>query len=160
MTGQKLTWVMRLPRIDPPLGAGDPCMMRPLSWPARLFRQALPRRQRSCCYYHSMDMRAAARTVVRIHRILSQSAAGAEPGTDGEAADDLRHELLAASGLTADERRTAMLLLDEDCGIIVWREEGERRWTYQEGRHRARALMDAGARRIVVTREDDRDYDG
>jgi hypothetical protein len=42
-------------------------------------------------------------------------------------------------------------LLAEDCGICIWSPLGQRRWTYQDGRHRARALMDAGARRALVT---------
>jgi hypothetical protein len=49
-----------------------------------------------------------------------------------------------------------MLLLDEDCGIHIWRPPGERRWTCQEGRHRARALTDAGVRRVLFTVTDDR----
>jgi hypothetical protein len=168
LAGQKLTWVVRLPSIDPPLGAGDPCMARPISWPARLFRQVFPpRRIRDCCYYHSMDMRAVARAVVRIHRIirqvegpLSQPEADTRSATGAELADDLRAALLRTAGLTEEEGHVASLMLAEDCGIQLWLPEGERRWTYQNGRHRARALMDAGARRIVVSREDDRDYAG
>jgi hypothetical protein len=48
------------------------------------------------------------------------------------------------------------MLLDEACGIKIWRPPDERSWTYANGRHRARALMDAGVRRIVVTSEDAR----
>jgi hypothetical protein len=51
-----------------------------------------------------------------------------------------------------------ILQLLDACGIQIWRPLGERRWTYANGRHRARALMDAGVRRIVVTSEDDWRY--
>jgi hypothetical protein len=167
VTGRELTWVVCLPRIDPPLGAGDPCMVRPLSWCARLLRQAFPRRGvRKCCYYHSMNMRAVARAVVRVHKILiqveaplSQPEADTRSATGAELAEGLRDALLRTAGLTDEERRVATFMLAEDCGIQIWRPADERRWTYQDGRHRARALMDAGARRVVVSREDDRDYD-
>jgi len=49
-----------------------------------------------------------------------------------------------------------MLLLHEDCGIRIRRPTGQRRWTYDDGRHRARALMDAGVRRVLATVTDDR----
>jgi hypothetical protein len=55
-----------------------------------------------------------------------------------------------------DERDTAMLLLTEDCSIRIWRPAGLRRRTYQDGRHRARALIDAGVHRIPATVTDDR----
>jgi hypothetical protein len=143
-------------------------MARPLSWPGRLFRQIFPpRRARICCYYHRMDMRAVARAVVRVHRILrqvekllSQPEADTKSVADLELVESLRFALLRTAGLTEEEDHVAALMLAEDCGIQVWLPEGERRWTYQDGRHRARALMDAGARRIIVNREDDRDYVG
>jgi len=68
-------------------------------------------------------------------------------GLDGEEADELISQLLQDVGLTEVEQMTATLLLSEACGIQIWRPPGERRWTYYEGRHRARALMDAGVRR-------------
>jgi hypothetical protein len=74
---------------------------------------------------------------------------------DGEEAGELMFRLLGVARLSEDEHRTAMLLLNEICGIHLWRSPGRWRWTYQDGRHRARALMDAGVRRILVTVTDD-----
>jgi hypothetical protein len=72
-------------------------------------------------------------------------------GLDGDDADELTFRLLAERRLSEDEHSTAVLLLAEDCGIQISRSPGERRWTYDEGRHRARALMDAGVHRILIT---------
>ncbi len=156
---RKLVWVMRLPQIVPPFTEDqrgrDGCMMPPLTWRQRVLRQVFPRRGAlGCCYYHRQDFHAIAATVNAVHRQLRRS------GLDGEDADELRFRLLNEAALSEDERTTALLLLAEDCGIRIWRAPGQRRWTYQEGRHRARALMDAGVRRILVTVDDDRRFQG
>lgn len=153
--GRKLVWVMRLPQIDPPFTEDqrgrDGCMMPLLSWRQRVLRQVFPRRGvRDCCHYHRQDFHAIAATVNAVHRQVRRS------GLDGEDADELGFRLLEEGGLSEDERSTAMLLLAEDCGICIWRPPGQRRWTYQDGRHRARALMDAGVRRVLVTVADER----
>jgi hypothetical protein len=153
--GRKLVRVMRLPQIDPPFTEDqrwrDGCMMPPLTWRQRILRQVFPGRGvRDCCYYHRQDFHAIAATVNEAHRQLRRS------GLDGEKADELTSRLLEHAGLSEDERTTARWLLDEVCGIQIWRPSGQRRWTYQDGRHRARALMDAGVRRILVTVTDDR----
>jgi hypothetical protein len=125
-------------------------MMPRLTRPQRLARQVFPRRNvRECCHYHRQDFHAIAATVNAVHRRVRRS------GLDGEDADDLRYRLLEKASLSEDERTTALLLLDQDCGIRVWRPPGQRSWTYQDGRHRARALMDAGVRRIPITVTDD-----
>jgi len=77
-------------------------------------------------------------------------------GLEGEEEDEFVFRLLRDTGLTKREQMTATQLLSEDCGIQIWRPPRERRWRYQEGRHRARALMDAGVRRIIITSEDER----
>jgi hypothetical protein len=153
--GRKIAWVMRLPPIDPPFAEDqrwrDGCMMPPLSWRQRALRQIFPRRRaQECCYYHRQDFHAIAAAVNAAHRQLRRS------GLDGDGADDLKFRLLERSRLSEDERTTAALLLAEDCGIQISRSPGERRWTYHEGRHRARALMDAGVHRILITVTDDR----
>ena len=87
-----------------------------------------------------------------------------EPGTPaaapqwlaGEKADELIFRLTRESGLSQDERTTARRLIDEEGGIRLLRSPGQPRWSYEEGRHRACALMDAGVRRILVTISDDR----
>jgi len=159
MHGRKVIWVMRLPQIDPPFAENqrqrDGCMMPPITWRQRLLRQVFPRRGfQDCCNYHSQDFHAIAATVIRAYRQISRR------GVEGEEADELEFRLLRDSGLTEAEQMTATLLLSEACGIQVFRPPGERRWTYHEGRHRARALMDAGVRRILVNAEDDRRFRG
>ena len=155
MKGRKRIWVMRLPPIDPPFAEDqrerDSCMMPGLTWRERLLRQVFPRRDlRKCCYYHQQDFHAIAAAVNSVHRQLSRT------GLDGEEADELTFQFLKQSNLGEDERNTALLLLTGGCGIQLWRPLGQRRWTYYDGRHRARALMDAGVRRILVTMADDR----
>ena len=81
-------------------------------------------------------------------------------GLEDEEADELMFRLLQEAGLTEAEQMTATLLLTEACDIQIWRPQGERRWRYQDGRHRARALMDAGVRRIIVTSDDERRFRG
>jgi hypothetical protein len=152
---RKLAWVMCLPPIDPPFAEDQRwrggCMMPPLSWRERVLRQVFPRRGvRDCCYYHRQDFHAIAAAVNAAHRQLRRS------GLDGDDADELKSQLLEGSRLSEDERSTAMLLLAEDCGIQISRSPSERRWIYHDGRHRARALMDAGVHRILITVTDDR----
>jgi hypothetical protein len=159
MTGRKVISVMRLPQIDPPFAEDqrwrDGCMMPPITWPQRVIRQLFPHRDvRDCCYYHRLDWHAIAEAVLAVASQVNL----AEP--DSDETDDLKYELLEGAGLTDVEHTVAYLLLSEDCGIEIWRPAGQRRWTYQNGRHRARALMDAGVRRIVVTCTDDHDPDG
>ena len=155
MNGRKVIWVMRLPQIDPPFAEDqrwrDGCMMPPITWRQRLLRQIFPRRGvQDCCYYHGQDFHAIAAAVITTYRQVSRH------NLEGEQADELVSQLLQDTRLTETEQMTAMMLLDEDCGIQIWRPQDERSWTYANGRHRARALMDAGVRRIVVTSEDER----
>jgi hypothetical protein len=157
MNGRKVVWVMRLPQIYPPFAEDqrwrDGCMMPPITWRQRLFRQVFPRRGvQGCCHYHRQDFHAIAAAVITVYRQISRR------GLEGEEADELMFELLQDTGLTEAEQFTAMLLLSEDCGIQIGRPAGKRRWRYQEGRHRARALMDAGVRRILVTADDERRF--
>jgi hypothetical protein len=152
MNGRKIAWVMFLPRIDPPFSGDqrwrDGCMLSALTLPQRMMRQIFPRRSvRDCCYYHGQDFHAIAAVVNAAYR------QGHRRGLDSEEAAEFASGLLA--GLSGDERRTAQLLLSEECGIHIWRPLGERHWTYQDGRHRARALLDAGVRRILVATSDD-----
>jgi hypothetical protein len=138
VNGRRLAWVMRLPQIDPPFTEDqrrrDGCMMPALTWRQRALRQRAPRRGvQDCCHYHRQDFHAIAATVNAVHRQLRRS------GLDGEDADELTFRLLREARLSEDERDTATLLLDDDCGIRIWRPAAQRRWTYQEGRHRARA---------------------
>ena len=155
--GRTVAWVMRLPQIDPPFAEDqrgrDGCMMPSLSWLQRLRRQLLPRHGvRDCCYYHRQDFHAIAAVVNAAYRQLRRS------DLRGDDLDELRYKLVGEAQLSDDERTTALMLLDADCGIQIWRPPGERHWIYTEGRHRARALMDAGVRRILITATDDRRF--
>lgn len=159
MTSRKVIWVMRLPQIDPPFAfvedqrRRDGCMMPPITWRQRLLRQVFPRRGvQDCCHYHRQDFHAIAAAVITAYRQISRR------GLEDEEADELMFQLVRDAELTEAEQMTAMLLLSEDCGIQIGRPPGKRRWTYQEGRHRARALMDAGVRRILVTADDERRF--
>jgi hypothetical protein len=159
MTGRKVISVMRLPQIDPPFAEDqrwrDGCMMPPITWRQRVIRQLFPRRGvRDCCYHHRHDWHAIAEAVLAVASQMNL----AEP--DNDETDELIYKLLQGRGLTEDEQMVTTLLLLEGCGIEIWRPAGRQRWTYQDGRHRARALMDAGVRRIVVTCTDDHVSDG
>jgi hypothetical protein len=128
-------------------------MMPPITWHQRLVRQIFPRRNaRDCCLYHRQNLHLVAAAVNTAYQQMNRL------GLEGDDADDFIYQFLDNAGLTKAERMTAILLLDERCGIWVSRLPGERRWTYQDGRHRARALMDAGVRRILIRAEDDRRY--
>ena len=157
MNGRKVIWVMRLPQIDPPFAEDqrwrDGCMMPPIAWRQRVLRQVFPRRNvRGCCRYHGQDFHAIAAAVMTVYRQISRHS------LEGDEADELMFRLLEDAGLTKAEQMTATLLLSEDCGIRFWRPPGKGRWTYYDGRHRARALMDAGVRRILITSEDYRRF--
>jgi hypothetical protein len=150
---------MGLPQIYPPFAEDqrwrDGCMMPPITWRQRLLRQIFLRRSvRDCCLYHGQDLHAIAAAVISAYRQIS------DRGLEGEDADEFMSRLLQDSGLTEREQMTATLLLSEDCGIQIWRPPGERHWRYYDGRHRARALMDAGVRRILITSDDERRFRG
>lgn len=155
MTLLKTIWVIRLPQIDPPFTEDqrerDGCMMPPMTWRERVLRQVFPSRDvRDCCYYHRQNFHLIASAVNSVHQRLRAD------GLEGEKAEELMDRLLARAGLSSDERSTARFLLTDGCGIHLWRPTGHRRWTYHDGRHRARALMDAGVKRVLVTISDDR----
>jgi hypothetical protein len=155
MNGRKVIWVMRLPQIYPPFAENqrwrDGCMMPPITRRQRLIRQIFPRRNiQDCCHYHRQNFHAIAAAAITAYQQISRRS------LEDEEADELRSQLLRNSGLTKAEQMTATLLLSEGCDIRIYRPRGTRRWTYQDGRHRARALMDAGVRRMIVTADDDR----
>jgi len=103
-------------------------MMRPLSWPRPIARKLVPRRDvRDCCYYHRLDWYAIAKTVLAIAGQVNLA------GLNTDAMADRSHELLQDARLIDEERAVAGMLLAEDCGIEVWRQDGQRRWTYQNG---------------------------
>jgi hypothetical protein len=142
--GYRVIWVARLPQIDLPLEAPE-CMVPGISWAERVIRQAIPRRQvRDCCSYHAADWHAASKAAIRIAR----QAYRGDP--DEEELGDRVLDLAAAAGLSELEQQAAESLAYPGCGIDIGRAAGERHLSYMDGRHRARAMMDAGVRRTVI----------
>jgi hypothetical protein len=142
--GYRVIWVARLPRIDLPLEKPE-CMVPGISWPQRVIRQVRPQRQaRDCCLPHATDWHLASKAAIRIAR---QACRG---NPDEEELIDRLYELTEASGLPERERGAVWSLLWPGCGIFIDRHAGKR--GYFDGRHRARAIMDAGVRRTVIAR--------
>jgi hypothetical protein len=139
----KVIWIARLPQIDLPLEK-PPCMLPPISWPRRMVRQLIPRRQlRDCCMYHATDWHSVSRATIRIARQAARRSVASEEW------EDRLMELTAK--LPEPEREAAQSLLWPGAGIDIGRLAGQRQFSYADGRHRARAMMDAGVRRTVVT---------
>ncbi len=155
MNGKKVTWVIRLPRIDPPFSDGEyyPCMRARLTWPGRILRQVFPRKStRECCWAHGLDWHAISAAAVSI----AQARPDLLSRDDDEAGEEL-YELLRAAGLPKEERLHATFLLSPGCGVNLYRMQGEWRWQYYDGRHRAQGMMSAGVRRTVIDYSDDED---
>ena len=124
MKGRKVIWVVRLPQIDPPFAEDqrwrDGCMMPPITLRQRLLRQIRPRRNGwNCCLYHRQNLHAIADAVNTAYRQMSRL------GLEGDDADEFIYQFLDGAGLTKDERMTAILLLDNSCGIWVSRLPGD-----------------------------------
>ncbi|MEY9842518.1 hypothetical protein [Streptacidiphilus sp. EB103A] len=133
--------VRRLGRPEPFRGPG--CMPAASSRWRRWYRWLVPtRRPRTCCWYHGGDWH----TVSRLARQSLEHA-----GHQGAAAGDLaahadRHAL--ALGATVWQREALASLLDPADAI-----QPDGQGHYENGQHRAQALMDQGVRRTVVLRQ-------
>ena len=135
-----------MPAIDPSIDR--PCMTAPMPLLTRLARQVTGRTViRDCCQYHSMDWHQASAIAVTLARRLRR-----EHITDPNELYDRALELTRE--LSKDRGRAVRSLLSASDGIKVARLGEDRRnprqWTYQNGRHRTRAMLDAGVRRTVV----------
>jgi len=139
----RLRW---LATIDPSIDR--PCMTAPMPLLTRLAHQVTGRTViRDCCQYHGMDWHQASAIAVTLARRLRR-----EHITDYNELSDRVFDLI--NGLDGDLRRAVLSLLSPGVGIKVAR-LGEdprhpRHWTYQDGRHRTRAMPEAGVRRTVV----------
>jgi hypothetical protein len=135
------------------------CMQHGMPIRERLGRQIIRRGPRDCCYYHSIDWRKVALEAIRIAREIPLAAQmppipWEEPDTE-EAADayerawEPRHEmgqLAGACDLPERERKAVEELLSPATAISLGHEAGQRHLSYQNGRHRAHALMSTGVR--------------
>jgi hypothetical protein len=134
--------VVLLPRPKP--FREDGCMASGVPWWWHLWRQLVPRRGgRDCCWYHGGDWH----TVSRVAVCLAGQARDAGISFDDTAAYVGDHPDV----LTLSEwERDALLSLLEDTI------RPDARWPspegYNNGQHRAQALIDAGVRRTLIER--------
>jgi hypothetical protein len=144
-------------------GRSNRCMWRGMPLWERLGRQVVRRRPRDCCYYHGVDWR---RVAFEARRIAHQVPLAAQlppwwPEDDsGEAEKAYEHawqphrdarDLAAACDLPEREREAVWELLDPATAIWL-HHAGSSSLDYQNGRHRAHALMSAGVRWVPVIR--------
>jgi hypothetical protein len=140
------------------------CMLRGTPLRERLGRQVVRMRPRDCCYYHSVDWRPVAAEASRIAREVPLAAQMPPwfPEDDSDEAeqtyerawqshDDAR-DLAAACTLPERERKAIRELLSPATAIWLHHRAGSSSLDYQNGRHRAYALMSAGVRWVPVIR--------
>ncbi|MBF9130016.1 hypothetical protein I0C86_13760 [Plantactinospora sp. S1510] len=143
------TWVAQpvilLPRPEP--FREDGCMAAGVPWWRRLGRQLVPRRGgRDCCWYHGGDWHLVSRLAIR----LAARARSAGVGFDDTPSYVLDHS--DAQGLSEWEREALFsLMVDTIRPYAPW----PRREGYNNGQHRAQALLDAGVRRVLIERGSD-----
>jgi hypothetical protein len=140
------------------------CMRRGMPLWERLGRQAIRMRPRDCCYYHGVDWRTVAAEAVRIARAVPLAAQmppwWAEDDSDEaeqayERAWQPHHQaddLAAACDLPERECEAVQELLAPATAIWLHHLAGSPSLDYQNGRHRAQALMSAGVRWVPVIR--------
>jgi hypothetical protein len=142
------------------------CMRPGMPLWERLGRQVVPMRSRDCCYYHSVDWRRVAAEARRIAREVPLAAQpppsplfSEDDSDESEQAyerawqphHDVRN-LAAACGLPEREREAVEELLSPATAIWLHHLAGSSSLVYQNGRHRAQALMSAGVRCVPVIR--------
>ncbi|MFI7027007.1 hypothetical protein ACIBMZ_30310 [Micromonospora sp. NPDC049900] len=133
-------WVMVLPRPAP--FRKDGCMTAGVPWWRRLGRQLVPRRGgRDCCWYHGGDWHIVSKLAIRL---------AAQAKAAGVSFEDTPSYVLDhpdSQGLTEWEREALFsLMVDTIRPAAPW----PRREGYNNGQHRAQALLDAGVRRILI----------
>jgi hypothetical protein len=136
------------------------CMRRGMPLWERLGRQAVRMRPRDCCYYHSVDWRRVAAEATRIAHEVPLAAQSPRREDDSEEAYERAwqpqwdaEDHAAACGLPEREREAVQELLSPDTAIWLAHEAGSSSLGYQNGRHRAHALMSAGVRWVPVIRD-------
>lgn len=135
----KAALVVTLPRPDLD-DDSRACMRAGLGWLGRLAGQVSPaRRDLGCCWYHQGDWHAVNRAAIRLVRRAREA---------GVAADDIAVDVVGQVeeyGLTGWEREAFESLFREPI-------QPEREIGYINGRHRAKAMLDLGVRRVLVCR--------
>jgi hypothetical protein len=141
------------------------CMRRGMPLRELLGRQIVRRRPRDCCYYHSVDWRTVAAEAGRIaHEVpLAAQLPPSWPEDDSDEAEDAHErawqphrdarDLAAACRLPEREREAVGELLSPATAIWLVHAAGSSSLGYQNGRHRAQALMSAGVRWVPVIRD-------
>lgn len=138
----KTQLVVALPRPTP--FREDGCMAAGVPWWRRLGRQLVPRRGgRDCCWYHGGDWQTVTRLAIRL---TGQAKA------DGLTFDDTAAYVFdhpVAQHLSQWEREALYSLLTD---TIRPHAPWPRREGYNNGQHRAQAMLDAGVRRVLIER--------
>jgi hypothetical protein len=135
--------VVLLPRPSP--FRADDCMAAGVPWWRRLGRQIVPRRGgRDCCWYHGGDWENVNQFAIRL---VEQAQRDGLPSAD-TAAYVLDHP--DVQRLTTWEREALYSLMAWPIRPYApW----PRRQGYNNGQHRAQAMLDAGVRRILIARD-------
>jgi hypothetical protein len=134
----RVAWVAALPRTSH--RSDDLCMTARGFLSRRLLRQLVPRRTgRECCWYHQGDWHTVSALAVKLLGTARRS--GIEDAQFYAWAVDEA----AAHDLTEWQTSALKTLLNPAVSIHVGK------GGYTNGNHRARAMLDAGVRRTVVT---------
>ena len=135
-------WVALFPRPRP---FREPCMATGTPWWLRIARQFAPRRSsKDCCWYHGGDWHRVSALAIRLAR-------GAR--TAGVEHDDIPSYALRRGAVLelSEWEREALHSLFEDT-VRPYGHLRDRRLRYNNGQHRAQAMIDAGVRRTLVER--------
>jgi hypothetical protein len=139
------------------------CMRRGMPLWERLKRQVVHGQPRDCCYYHSVDWHKVANEACRIAREVPLAAQLPpwRPGDDSDEAEeayerawkphDDAQDRAAACDLPEREREAVDELLSPATAIWLVH-AGSSPLDYQNGRHRAHALMSSGVRWVPIIR--------
>ena len=141
------------------------CMRRGMPRWEQLGRRVARMRPRGCCCYHSVDWRRVAAEAVRIAREVPLAAQTPPlwPEDHSDEAEEA-YERAWQPHRDADDLATACDLPERECeaikelldpGTAIWLHHlaGSSSLDYQNGRHRAHALMSAGVRWVPVIRD-------
>ena len=130
--------VIALPR--PNLTEGSACMLSGMPWLRRLGRQIVPRQEAGeCCWYHGGDWHVVSRMAIRI---FVEARRRVPIPTEAQTDAVQQTSIAGITGWTKEALQSLLLdptQLDRDIGYI-------------NGRHRAKAILDAGAHRTLITR--------
>lgn len=136
-----VVWVALFPRPDP--FREDDCMPAGTPPLRRAVRQLAHRRRgRPCCWYHEGNWHTVSRTAITLLRRADRE------GLDHDEMDDYFEERMGSLKLTGWERQALRSLSSDP---IRFQRDGLHR-TYNNGQHRAQAMLDAGVSRTIATR--------